>query len=169
MNTRDMANGLDPASEAILRAQREMLLRLGSELLSSQRAALASVQAEMDETSRDLAQRTKVWRRRTLGTVSLSAGLLVPWLLLLGFLGAVTLVLGARARDAWSDYRAAEAAVERLRVSGAVPVMKDDHLYVRVDPDSLSRGQRGNWYARAADVQLRHDAEGSTPRVRAIP
>jgi hypothetical protein len=52
MNARDVSNSLDPASEAILNVQRELLLKLGSELLAAQRAALASVQVEMDRTSR---------------------------------------------------------------------------------------------------------------------
>lgn len=163
MNTRDLANDLDPASEAILRVQREILLRVGSELLASQRAAMAGVQSEMDETSRELRERMKLWRSRTLGTVSLSSTLVIPWLLVLGVLGAATLMLSAKTSDAWSDYRTAEAAVERIRVHGAVTVIKDDHLYVRVDPESLSQGKLGNWYARTVDVELREGGEPSAP------
>jgi hypothetical protein len=163
MNTRDLTIELDPSSEAILRVQREVLLRLGSELLASQRAALASVQSEMDETSREIAARMQVWRSRTLGTISLSTMLVIPWLLALGVLGAATLVLGAKARDAWSDYRTARAAVERIRVEGAVTVIKDDQLYVRVDPETLSRGRLGNWYARAVAAELREDREPAAP------
>jgi hypothetical protein len=163
MNPRDFSGALDPASEAILRVQRELLLKLGSELLASQRAALAAVQSEMEETSREITGRMALWRSRTVGTISLSTAMLVPWLLALGLLGAATLVLGAKAHDTWTDYRAAEAAVEGLRVRGAVTVIRGNELYVRVDPDSLSRGARGNWYARAVDVQFE---SGGPPAAR---
>lgn len=161
MDKREMS--LDPASEAILRVQRELLMKLGSELLASQRAALATLQAEMDQTSRDLSERATSWRRRTLGVISLSTGLLVPWLLLLALLGVATLVLGAKARNAWNDYRAAEAAAERLRVHGAMTVVRDGKLYVRVDPDSLAQGRLGNWYARAVNVEFREDGPSTEP------
>ena len=163
MNPRDFSGALDPASEAILRVQRELLLKLGSELLASQRAALAAVQSEMEGTSREITGRIALWRSRTIGTISLSTAMLVPWLLALGLLGAATLVLGAKAHENWTDYRAAEAAVEGLRVRGAVTVIKGNELYVRVDPDSLSRGARGNWYARAVDVQFKN---GGQPAAR---
>lgn len=87
----------------------------------------------------------------------------IPWLLVLGVLGAVTVVLGAKTRDAWSDYRTAQGAGERIRTQGAVTVIKDEHLYVRVDPESLSRGKLGNWYARAVSVELREGEELTGP------
>jgi hypothetical protein len=151
----DTSNPLEPAANAITRVQREILLRLGTELLSSQRAALAAVQAEMDETTRELSERMIAWRRRTLGLISLGTGLLVTWLVVLGVLGGTTLVLAARARQAWDDVYAAEAAARRIHVAGAMTVVKDGALYVRVDPNSLAQGRRGNWYARALNVDLR--------------
>lgn len=164
MTTREWPqNPVDPASEAILRIQRETLLRLGAELLASQRSALVSVQAEMDLTSRELSARVASWRRSVIKGVSLTTSLLVPWLVFLALLAVATLVLGAKARYAWNDYRAAEAAAERLRVHGAVTVVKDGKLFVRVDPDSLAQGRLGNWYAQAVNLEFRED---STPEDR---
>lgn len=159
MDTRDMANSVDPASEAILQAQREMLLRLGAELQVRQRAAVATVQAEMDKTTQELRERMTSWRRQTIGIIGLSTGLLVPCVVFLALLAVATVALGAKARDAWSDYRAAEAAVESIRVHGAVTMVKDGRLYVRVDPDSLAQGKLGNWYARAVKVELRENGQ----------
>ena len=161
MNTEDLPpTPLDPASEAILRVQRETLLRLGAELIASERRALAGVQAEMDRTSSELVERVASWRRSMIRAVSFSTTLLVPWLLFLALLGVATLVLGAKARHAWNEYRVAEAAAERLRVHGALTVVKDGKLYVRVDPQSLAQGQLGNWYAQAVSLELREDSAG---------
>ncbi len=163
MDIRSVSNSLDPASEAIQRVQREVLLRLGTELLASQRAALATVQAELDATTHELSVRIASWRRRTIGIISLSTGMLVPWLVLLALLGIGTLVLGARTRDAWSDYREAAGAHAHLRAQGTMTFLKDGQLYVRVDPASLARGQHGNWYARAVKVELREERESAGP------
>jgi hypothetical protein len=38
----------------------------------------------MDLTTRELSERVTAWRRRTIGIISLSTGLLVPWLALQG-------------------------------------------------------------------------------------
>jgi hypothetical protein len=159
MDPRALSNSLDPASEAIVRVQREALLQLGAELLASQRASLQGVQTAMDEAARELSEHVTSWRRRTIGVIGFSTSLLVPWLALLALLGVATLALGARARSAWSDYRAAETAIERLRVHGAMTVVRNGELYVRVDPDSLAQGNRGNWYARAVILEFREKVE----------
>jgi len=57
MDTRDPSTALDPASEAVLQAQREMLTRLVAELLASQRAALTALQSEMERTNEELSHR----------------------------------------------------------------------------------------------------------------
>lgn len=163
MATRDMSDSPDSASEAILRVQREVLLKLGAELLASQRAALSGVQAEMDQASCELSEQLASWRRRTIGVISFSTGLLVPWLVLLAVLGGATLFIGTKARIAWTDYRAAQAAAERLRAHGALTVLRDGQLYVRVDPGSLAQGKRGNWYARTVSVEFREDDPSSEP------
>jgi hypothetical protein len=163
MDTLDTSNLRGSASEAILQVQREVLLKLGAELLDSQRVAIAGVQAEMERTSQELSERMTAWRRQTIGAIRFSTGLLVPWLVLLALLGIATLALGAKARDAWADYRAAAAAAERLRVHGALTVVKDGKLYVRVDPDSLAQGRQGNWYARALSVELREEPAAAKP------
>jgi hypothetical protein len=159
MDRRHLANSVDPASESILRAQSEVLFKLGAELHSSQRAAIAAVQAEMDKTTQELRERMTSWRRQTIGIISLSTGLLVPCIVFLALLAVATLALGAKARDAWSDYRAAEAAVEGIRVHGALTVVKDGRLYVRIDPDSVAQGKLGNWYARVVKVELRESGQ----------
>jgi hypothetical protein len=87
--------------------------------------------------------------------------LLVPWLTLLGLLGVARLILSAKARNAWNDYRGAEAAAERLSVNGATTVIRDRKLYVRVDPDSLAQGRLGNWYAQVVSVEFRDGGQPS--------
>jgi hypothetical protein len=163
MNVRDVPPVLDPTVEAILHVQRELLMRLGTNLLSSQRSALATLQAEMDHTSQALSESMALWRKRMVGIIWLNTSLLVPWIAVLGLLAAATLVLGVKTRDAWSDYRSAAAAVERMRAHGAVTVEKGGRLYVRVDPESLSRGRRGNWYAEAVGLELGEDEEPKLP------
>jgi hypothetical protein len=65
----------------------------------------------------------------------------------------------AKARNTWNDYQDAKAAAERLRVHGAMTVVRDGKLYVRVDPDSLAQGKLGNRYAQAVSVEFREDGQ----------
>jgi hypothetical protein len=83
--------------------------------------------------------------------------LLVPWLVAVGLLAATTLLLGIKAREAWGEYRAAANAAERMRRHGAVTVLKDGELYVRIDRASIFQGSHGNWYARAPQLVFRRD------------
>jgi hypothetical protein len=163
MNTSDSPTVLDPTSEAVLRVHREMLARLGADLLDSQRAALSALQSEMERTNEDLGRRLTSWRQRMIALIHLNTALLVPWLVLLSVLAVATLVLGAKAGSAWNDYRVAAEAAERIRTQGALTVFKDGRLFVRINPDSVSQGRRGSWYAEPVNVEFLRDGEDPEP------
>jgi hypothetical protein len=155
MSLADFAGPRDPAAAVILTVQRESLAKFGQELLAKQRAAMAQVETEMERTVVDLNDRLATWRRRLIFTIQTSLVLLVPWLVALALLVASTLLLGVKAREAWGDYRTALNAADRMRMHGAVTVLKDGELYVRIERNSLVQGRAGNWYARAARIDLR--------------
>jgi hypothetical protein len=155
MGLADFAGPRDPAAAVILTVQTESLAKFGQELLAKQRAAMAQMETEMERTIVDMNDRLATWRRRLIFTIHASFVLLVPWLVALALLVASTLFLGVKAREAWGDYRTAVNAADRMRMHGAVTVLKDGELYVRVDRGSLVQGRGGNWYARAARLDLR--------------
>jgi hypothetical protein len=163
MDTHDLPTTIDPASEALLRAQREMLARLGADLLDSQRAALSALQSEMERANEDLSHRLTSWRQRMISVIHLNTALLVPWLALLAVLSVATLVLGAKAGSAWNNYRVAAEAAERIRTQGALTVFKDGRMFVRINPDSVSQGRRGSWYAEPVNVDFLRDGEDPEP------
>lgn len=163
MDTRDLPTTLDPASDAVLQVQREMLTRLGAELLASQRVALTALQEDMDGTTRDVNERLTAWRQRMIAVIHLNTALLVPWLALLAVLAVATLVLGAKATSAWNDYRVAVDAATRIRTQAALTVFKDGRLFVRINPDSVSQGRRGSWYAEPVNVEFLRDGEDPEP------
>jgi hypothetical protein len=163
MDTRDLSTALDPASEAVLQAQREMLTRLVAELLASQRAALTALQSEMERTNEELSHRLTSWRQRMIAVIHLNTALLVPWLALLAVLAVATLVLGAKAGSAWNDYRVAADAAQRIHAQGAITLVKDGRLYVRINPDSVAQGRRGSWYAEPVNVEFLRDGEDPEP------
>jgi hypothetical protein len=154
MSLSDFAGPRDPAAAVILTVQRETLAKFGQELLAKQRAAMAQIETEMERTVVDMNDQLAAWRRRLIFTIQASAVLLVPWLVALGLLAAGTLFLGVKAREAWGDYRTAVNAADQMRRNGAVTVLKDGELYVRIDRSTLVQGPAGNWYARAARLDL---------------
>ena len=154
MELRAASKELDPASEAVLHVQREMLLRLGAALLASQRSAVASVEAEIDHTVADVSRRLADWRCRMVKVVQLSSRLVIPWLLLLIALVVATSVLAVKTHNAWVAYRSASAAAQRLPATGSLTVVRKGQLYIRVDPQSLARSDDGQWYARVVPVEL---------------
>ncbi len=163
MNTDDLPTAFDPGSEAVLRVQREMLARLGADLLDSQRAAHRALQSEMERANEDLSRRLTSWRQRMIALIHLNTALLVPWLALLAVLAVATLVLGAKAGSSWNDYRVAAEAAERIRTQGALTVFKDGRLFVRINPESVSQGRRGSWYAEPVNVEFLRDGEDPEP------
>jgi hypothetical protein len=163
MNTDDLPTALHPGSEAVLRVQREMLARLGADLLESQRAAHRALQSEMERANEDLSRRLTSWRQRMIALIHLNTALLVPWLALLAVLAVATLVLGAKAGSSWNDYRVAAEAAERIRTQGALTVFKDGRLFVRINPESVSQGRRGSWYAEPVNVEFLRDGEDPEP------
>jgi hypothetical protein len=160
MSLTDLAGPSDPAAAVILTVQRETLAKFGLELLARQRTAMTQIETEMERTVADMNDRLAAWRRRLIFTIQASAMLLLPWLVALGLLAAATLFLGVKAREAWGDYRAALNAADQMRVHGAVTVLRDGALYVRIDRGTLVQGAAGNWYARAARLEVRPAGAG---------